>query len=226
MHEFCRCADLGISPDRPGPVIKVEFRQNVGQVDIGLPIGIHRSHIAPVGLIGGRFTDTGLGEAVGDGFAVGNNVRNDVLAEVAAGTVCSGVALEFFNEELAAHLAMLDDVTALLLGELKKGKSIEIAIKGFASPLAQSDYNKLLTERRISSVINYFSAFQNGALLPYLNNRSGDTKLIIKKIPYGEEKSEKMVSDNPQDRQNSVFSISAARERRVEILRISEVEGG
>ena len=132
----------------------------------------------------------------------------------------------FFDEELAAHLAMLDDVTALLLGELKKGKSIEIAIKGFASPLAQSDYNKLLTERRISSVINYFSAFQNGALLPYLNNRSGDTKLIIKKIPYGEEKSEKMVSDNPQDRQNSVFSISAARERRVEILRISEVEGG
>ena len=30
----------------------------------------------------------------------------------------------FFDEELAAHLAMLDDVTALLFGELKKGKSI------------------------------------------------------------------------------------------------------
>jgi hypothetical protein len=131
---------------------------------------------------------------------------------------------EFFDASLVANLEILDDVTKLLLGELQKDKIIEIAIKGYASPLAQNDYNKLLTERRINSVINYFKAFENGALLPYLAPTQGEAHLLIKKIPYGEERSEKEVSDNPQDRQNSVFSISAARERRVEILRISELD--
>ena len=131
---------------------------------------------------------------------------------------------EFFDLSLEANMKVLDDVTALLLGELKKGKKIEIAIKGYASPLAKNDYNKLLTERRISSVIHYFSQFQQGALLSYLNPIDGESALSIKRIPYGEEQSEKSVSDNPQDRQNSVFSISAAKERRVEILRISELK--
>ena len=128
----------------------------------------------------------------------------------------------FFDVALEGQLKVLDEVFDLLLGELEKGKKIEIVIKGYASPLAESDYNKRLTERRISSVMNYFERKDNGIMLSYLNDSEGEPYLVINRIPYGEEESEALVSDNPQDRKNSVYSLAAARERRVEILRINE----
>ncbi|NNK80507.1 MAG: tetratricopeptide repeat protein, partial [Flavobacteriales bacterium] len=61
----------------------------------------------------------------------------------------------FFDEEVLSQFQNLEGVSRLLLGELEKGRSIEIAIKGYASPLAQSDYNRKLTQRRINSIVNY-----------------------------------------------------------------------
>ena len=127
----------------------------------------------------------------------------------------------FFAEKVRAEFRELEGVSRLLLSELEKGKEIEIAIKGYASPLAESDYNRKLTQRRIASVINYLKALDDGALRPYL--RGETPALSIIPIPYGEEASEAFVSDNPQDAKSSIYSIAAARERRVEILRIQEV---
>lgn len=126
----------------------------------------------------------------------------------------------FFDKRISSEYEKLEGVAGLLLRELDKGQRIEIAIKGYASPLAKSDYNRKLTQRRIASIINYLRELDSGALRKYMNGESPELK--IRTIPYGEEESEEFVSDNPQDAKNSIYSIAAMRERRVEILRIEE----
>lgn len=129
--------------------------------------------------------------------------------------------MEFFKEEVAGEFDRLEKVTQLILNELKKGKDIRIAIKGYASPLAKSDYNKRLTKRRIASVVNYLSNTLDGAMAPYLS-MDHPVRLIIEPIPYGEDRASNQVSDQLEDRDRSVYSLGAAMERRVEILRIQE----
>lgn len=127
---------------------------------------------------------------------------------------------EFFEEEVKAEFAELEAVTLLLAQELEKGVELEIAIKGYASPLAQSDYNRKLTQRRIMCVRNYLSAFEDGRLREFMNG--DDPSLRIVEIPYGESESDQYVSDNPQDQKGSIYSVAAAKERKVEILQIKE----
>jgi hypothetical protein len=126
----------------------------------------------------------------------------------------------FFDNRIVAEFEKLEGVSRLLLTELEKGMRIEIAIKGYASPLAQSDYNRKLTQRRIQSIINYLKELDEGAMRKYMNG--DDPELKIRAIPFGEEESDSFVSDNPLDAKNSIYSIAAMRERRVEILRIQE----
>jgi hypothetical protein len=128
----------------------------------------------------------------------------------------------FFAEQVRAEFNELEGVSRLIYSELEKGKEIEIAIKGYASPLAKSDYNRKLTQRRIASVVNYLRQLDEGILRPYMGGENPALRIVP--IPYGEEESEAFVSDNPQDAKSSIYSIAAARERRVEILRIQEVK--
>ncbi len=125
----------------------------------------------------------------------------------------------FFSDSIKNHYKKLMDFSELLVKYMKIGKTVEIAIEGFASPLADSVYNKLLTSRRIKSLINHFYEYDNKALLSYIN----DKKLLIKLIPYGETKARKGVSDDFNDKRNSIYSISAMRERKVEIKDIKQL---
>ncbi len=127
---------------------------------------------------------------------------------------------KFFEDEVKAEFNELSAVTALLLKELEKGKKLELAIKGYASPLAQSDYNRKLTQRRIMSVTNYLLDYSDGSFSSYMNSDNPSLKII--EIPYGESESSSYVSDNPLDMKGSIYSIAAARERKVEILKIKE----
>ena len=125
----------------------------------------------------------------------------------------------FFSDSIKNHYKKLMDFSELLVKYMKIGKTVEIAIEGFASPLAASDYNKNLTSRRIKSLINHFYEYDNKALLSYIN----DKKLLIKLIPYGETKARKGVSDNFNDKRNSIYSVPAMRERKVEIKDIKQL---
>ena len=93
---------------------------------------------------------------------------------------------------------------------------VEINLKGYTSPLTASDYNNLLAKRRISSVENFLRQYNEGVLIPFLQNG----QLILTELPLGETQVSIGVSDNPNDRRNSVYSIKAARERRIEIVSI------
>lgn len=130
---------------------------------------------------------------------------------------------DFFEEYVVKGVSNLKMFTPLLLAELKKGKSITLTIKGYASPLSKTDYNVNLTLRRVSSLINYLKEYDNGVFLPYINktDNSGGELLFVK-VPFGEYQSIKSVSDNINDKRNSIYSRNAALERKIEIIAISE----
>ena len=124
---------------------------------------------------------------------------------------------DFFDLEVKEGASNLQKFTALMLDELVSGRKIILTVKGFASPLSKSDYNSNLTLRRISSIENFFNEFRDGVLLPYLKNG----QLKVKQQPFGEDKSAADVSDNVNDKRNSIYSKRAAFERRVEIISLT-----
>ena len=68
--------------------------------------------------------------------------------------------------------------------------------------------------------MNLISTFENGQLKYYLEN----DKLKIIELPFGENQSNKNVSDNPKDRKKSVYSKEAMLERKIEIVEIVELK--
>lgn len=124
---------------------------------------------------------------------------------------------EFFEGEVAGGYDKLKRFMRALKKELELGRSLEIAIKGYASPLADTKYNLALGQRRVSSIKNEMLNYEGGIFRDYV--REG--KLILTDISFGEETSPKDVSDRKSDR-NSVYSVEACRERRVQIVKITD----
>jgi hypothetical protein len=129
---------------------------------------------------------------------------------------------DFFIEFVEQGIADLDEFTRLLIIELNKGYKIQVTVKGFASPLAKTDYNVNLTKRRISSLINYLYLYGTGEFKPYLdNNAENGGQLTFVQIPFGEYTANRLISDNVNDTKNSVYSRKAALERKIEIQSVS-----
>lgn len=123
----------------------------------------------------------------------------------------------FFQDEVRTGYDRLFELTELIHERLEAGERIEVMVKGFTSPRAQTDYNLNLGYRRISSVRNHFAQWNQGVLQPYLNNGS----LIISQTSFGETSASVKASDRLDDEKNSIFNPIAARERRVEIVEIN-----
>ncbi|PKR80391.1 hypothetical protein CW751_09975 [Brumimicrobium salinarum] len=125
---------------------------------------------------------------------------------------------DFFMEYVDQGVRDLKHFIDLLLVELERGRKIELTVKGFASPLAKTDYNVNLTKRRIASMVNYLSNYNNGIFRKYLNQTAENGGAIkIVQVPFGEYEANQIVSDNPNDVKNSVYSRAAAIERKIEI---------
>jgi tetratricopeptide (TPR) repeat protein/outer membrane protein OmpA-like peptidoglycan-associated protein len=129
---------------------------------------------------------------------------------------------DFFSNKVDKGIEDLKVFTKLILEELNKGAKLKLSLRGFASPLAPTDYNVSLTKRRISSFVNYLKQYENGVFVPYLNRKANNGgELTVEFSPFGEYKADQTTSDNPKDEQKSVFSIAAAIERRIEIESVS-----
>ena len=120
----------------------------------------------------------------------------------------------FFDREVKMGTVSLEYLSKAIAAKLGEGKKLEITLSGFASPLGSISSNKLLSDRRIKTIQNYLLQSNQGKLAESVKN--GQLKFITS--AYGENKSKKQVSDNPMDKRNSVFSLVASVERRVEIL--------
>lgn len=132
---------------------------------------------------------------------------------------------DFFIQYVDKGVSDLELFRTLLMKELERGAKINITVKGFASPLAKTDYNVNLTKRRIASLVNYMSEYDKGIFRPYLNGTAANGgKVVFSQVPFGEYTANQLTSDNPNDVQNSVYSRAAAIERKIEIQSVSYLE--
>jgi len=127
--------------------------------------------------------------------------------------------IDFFENYVAQGFTQLKLFAGLLYNDLQKGNSIKIKIKGFCSPLNTTDYNLNLSMRRISSVVNFLKQYYEGVLLEYIKGTaSSGARLTILEEPLGKSTASPLVSDNPNDKRNSIYSRAAAFERKVQII--------
>lgn len=125
----------------------------------------------------------------------------------------------FFLAYVTNGFKKLLDLTPVMMSDLQAGSRVTIKVQGFCSPLTGTEYNINLARRRISSLVNYLNKVDGSRMKPYLDGSAPNGgRLIIQAEPVGEALSDPFVSDNPNDTRNSVFSISAARERRIQIV--------
>ena len=136
---------------------------------------------------------------------------SDVKARQATGKIS-----DFFDYDVRNGGELLDQFTELLWRALRNDKQVEIQVRGYTSPRAQSAYNQALAKRRIASVVNHFARYRNGVLKSYLQTG----RLRITELPLGETTAPAEVSDDLADRRRSIYSVEASLERRVEIVRI------
>jgi Protein of unknown function (DUF1573) len=106
-----------------------------------------------------------------------------------------------------------------LIPVLEEGRSVTLETRGHASPLARNDYNRNLSMRRIESFRNHLRQVDNGVLAQFLDGKAvNGAQLVIRELPFGEDRSEEGVSDDLHDLKHSVYSVDAARERRIEVV--------
>jgi outer membrane protein OmpA-like peptidoglycan-associated protein len=132
---------------------------------------------------------------------------------------------DFFEKYVAKGFSNLKLFTDLLLTDLSLGHKVNIKIKGYCSPLTTTEYNLNLAKRRISSIINYIKQYHVGVFMEYINGTAANGgRLIIAEEPLGESTASPLVSDNPKDKRNSIYSRAAAFERKIQII-LYESEG-
>lgn len=114
------------------------------------------------------------------------------------------------------------DRLQIFLGKLEKalnsGQSFELSIRGYASPRAQSNYNLILGQRRVFTVRNEIESYNGGSLQKYIDLG----QLKITDVSYGENLSPKSVDDSQSNKKLSVYSVEASKERRVEIIDVTQ----
>lgn len=123
----------------------------------------------------------------------------------------------FFEREIRDGFENLEVFSSRLMYYLERGVAVKVTVTGFTSPRASSEYNEALGARRVASLMNHFSKFNDGILKPYLRNGL----LIIEEVSVGESKAPQVVSDRLNDERNSIYSPIASAERRVEIIGVT-----
>lgn len=126
---------------------------------------------------------------------------------------------DFFNNFVKKGFTDLELFAKWLLIDLERGNNVKITIKGYTSPLHTAEYNMKLAMRRISSLKNYINDYHNGVFKKYLNGTATNGSLLeLLDAPIGKTEANSLVSDNPNDTRNSVYSRAAALERRIQIV--------
>lgn len=123
----------------------------------------------------------------------------------------------FFRDDVAMGKDKFVSFLRQLEQRLTMGQKIELEVRGFASPRSKSDYNKILSERRINSIKNEMKTFDGGIISKYIDNGA----LKLKDVSFGDKTAKANVISDLKDERNSIYNIDAARERRVEIIKVN-----
>jgi hypothetical protein len=149
----------------------------------------------------------------------GKGLRGDIKTEAREAIT------SFFDVNVIRAEKKLASFLALLAELLNKGYQLNLMVRGYASPLADNDYNLQLTKRRIVSFRNMVMHYENGALIPYINgNAPNKGYLKLKALPFGEKMSLQTVSDNIDDKAHSIYSAEASKERKIDIVAVTSLQ--
>lgn len=124
----------------------------------------------------------------------------------------------FFADNVKGGYVQMQKFYDELFKAMEAGQAIELTIKGHTSPLAVNKYNLVLGQRRVESVKNDLASYRGGILSQYLDNG----QILITDISYGEEITPADVSDQSTNKRSSIYSVNAAQERRVEIIKATK----
>jgi tetratricopeptide (TPR) repeat protein len=127
---------------------------------------------------------------------------------------------QFFEDSVNGEFQKLRKFMLLMEELLKRDQEIVMTIKGYTSPLNTPEYNLKLAKRRISSLENYIREYKNGIFMHAIHQGL----LKIETVPFGETLVRKGVSDDPNDKRNSVYNPLAAAERKIEVIAIKVVD--
>lgn len=132
------------------------------------------------------------------------------LREEYLNTNPNGQLAPFFDETLPQSFERFNQFIKLL-NKLQNitPYPVLLSVRGYASPLAKSDYNVFLSERRISSVEQY--------MFEQFDGQYDEDIVRLVANPFGESKSAANVSDDYSDKKSSIYSLGAMLERRVEV---------
>lgn len=191
----------------PNVAKEKELQMLADKLKSALPLKLYFDNDKPDEKSNGTTTSLSYGDTYGEYIN-----RKDKFA-----TVYGAEGANFLKDVVEQNFNKFNESLGYVLTLLEGGKSVNLNLKGFTSPLAPNDYNQSLSNRRIVCVENEIKKFKGGALNGYLT--SG--KLIISQSPMGEITSPKNVSDDVNDPKNSVFNPAASAERRVEVIDIS-----
>lgn len=121
--------------------------------------------------------------------------------------------LDAFFEDVERGMEELEWLAGYLEREMEACRSYTIIFTSHASPLASSGYNMILSQRRFASVENFIKGWSGGSLVNYIE----ENKLDYENNPFGEFRARPGVSSDRQDPSRSIYSVEAARERKVTI---------
>ncbi|MBP5516862.1 MAG: PD40 domain-containing protein [Bacteroidales bacterium] len=131
-------------------------------------------------------------------------------------SICDAIDY-FFDYDVQYNCERFEQFLNLLLEDLKAGHRICMTVEGYASPIHTSKYNELISKRRIASIVNQIMEYKKGILTKFMGSASGSS-LQIREIAYGSSHADHSVSADRKQTNKSVYSVEAAKERRIEIL--------
>ncbi len=149
-------------------------------------------------------------------FMRGDYKRAHTLANgnVVFDSICDAIDY-FFDYDVQYNCERFEQFLNLMLDDLKAGHRISMTVEGYASPIHTSKYNELISKRRIASIVNQIMEYKKGILTRYMGTGGGS--LQIREVAYGSSHAQKGVSADRDKTNKSVYSVEAARERRIEI---------
>lgn len=130
-------------------------------------------------------------------------------------SICDAIDC-FFDYDVQYNCERFEEFLNLLLLDLKAGHRICITVEGYASPIHTSAYNELISKRRIASIVNQIMQYKKGILTRFMGTGGGS--LQIRERAYGSSQAPRTVSADRAKTNKSVYSVEAAKERRIEIL--------
>ena len=119
----------------------------------------------------------------------------------------------FFTNHVVGGYKDINEIMYFIQKKLNQGVQVEVSITAYCSPIASTEYNEKLSNRRLVALTRFFKKWNDGALYDAIETN----RINFWEHSVGELESPKDVASDYDKLNESVFGIKASRERRVSI---------